>query len=206
MEQVSKQTDRAPAEKLSFTCRVAKLARILTVPPVMAAALILLLRAKRGAFTGAGMWVALFSLAILPLAAYGIWYVIPSLRARGRKAQRTLAVICSCLGYVIGSVYCVACRRGNIETVAVLTYLFSGLATALLSYGCGLKSSGHACGMSGPVAMAAIRVHPLYALGYLLLIPVAWSSLKLKRHTWRELLIGTVVPVVMQVILMCVFG
>lgn len=187
-------------------CVCAKAVRIITVPPVMAAALVLLLHGKCGAFSGMGLWTALSGLAVLPLLSYGIWFIVPALRAKGRKSQRTAAVICSCTGYLLSSVYCLINGPDAIGTVAVLTYLFSGLMTAFLSYVCKLKSSGHACGLSGPVMMAAVRVHPLFLTGYLLLIPVIWSSLKLKRHTWTELLCGAAIPVSIQFILVLIFG
>lgn len=195
--------EQTPSRPLRRSAQVlAKIIRVITLPPFMAAALVLLLRACCGAFEGIGLWVALFCLTVLPLLSYGVWYILPVLRAQGRKSQRKLAVICSCLGYVLNSAYCILAHRGSVETVAILTYLLSGLLIAVLSYVCKVKGSGHACGLSGPTAMAALRVHPLLLAGYFFLIPVAWSSLKLKRHTWAELAIGAVIPVAVQLILM----
>ena len=42
-------------------------------------------------------------------------------------------------------------------------------------------------------------------LGYLLLAPVFWSSIKLGRHTPRELALGTVTPVVFILLLSLLF-
>lgn len=180
----------------------AKIIRIMTVPPVMAAVLILLLFFCRGAFAGAGIYIALFSLCMLPVSSYGLWYAVPALKRGGRDSQRKTAVICSVAGYVLNTACVLISGAGGCERLAVLTYLFSGLIIAVLSFAFHVKSSGHACGMSGPAFLLSISVHPAFLLLYVLLIPVAWSSLKLRRHTLFELVTGTLVPVAVQLILL----
>lgn len=168
----------------------------------MAEMLILVLYFCKGAFSGLGLPVAMFSLCVLPAASYGVWYAVPSLKREGRSSQRKLAVICSVIGYVLNTAYVLISGAAGCERLAVFTYLFSGIITAILSYAFHVKSSGHACGVSGPAFLLSITVHPAFLLLYLLLIPVVRSSLKLKRHSLTELMIGTAVPVAVQLILL----
>lgn len=183
---------------------LAKGVRVLTVPPLMAAALLLILRAGKGYFSQGALYWALFFLTFLPLASYGVWAAIPPLRRRGRDAQRSLAVIFSVAGYLGVALYGVLAARPVEEQIVFFTYLISGALIALFSFVFHIKSSGHACGVSGPTAMLAYRVSPWFLLGYLLLIPVWQSSLRLKRHTAGELLLGALFPVAAMALLIAV--
>lgn len=183
---------------------LAKGVRVLTVPPLMAAALLLILRAGKGYFSQGALYWGLFFLTFLPLASYGVWAAIPPLRRRGRDAQRSLAVIFSVAGYLGVALYGVLAARPVEEQIVFFTYLISGALIALFSFVFHIKSSGHACGVSGPAAMLAYRVNPWFLLGYLLLIPVWQSSLRLKRHTAGELLLGALFPVAAMALLIAV--
>lgn len=188
----------------------AKLIRILTVPPFMAEMLILVLYFRKNAFSGFGLPVSLFSLCVLPALSYVLWLTVPALKKDGRASQRRTAVICSVIGYILNTVYILISGAGGSERLAVFTYLFSGVITAILSFVFHIKSSGHACGVSGPAFLLSITVHPAFLLLYLLLIPVIFSSLKLRRHTMSELMLGAVVPVAVQLVLLgtgiCMIG
>ncbi len=179
---------------------LAKLIRTATIPPVMALITLLLLRLTGVGFNGNELYVGILFLTVLPSLAYPIAAIIPSLRKRGRDAQRTLAVIWSMIGYLGGTIVCLVCGYGKPETVLMLTYLASGVLIAVFSFGFHIKSSGHACGMSGPIALLSYAVSPWFLLGYLLFVPLVWSSLKLNRHTTRELILGALIPVVCFII------
>lgn len=203
-EQEKSRAAKAPMEKSALRRALnglAKAVRILTVPPLMAAALLLILWAEKGYFAQGALYWGLFFLTALPLASYGVWAAVPPLRRRGRDAQRSLAVIFSVAGYVGGALYSVLAARPVEEQIVFFTYLISGALIALFSFAFHIKSSGHACGASGPAAMLAYRVSPWFLLGYLLLIPVWQSSLRLKRHTAGELLLGALFPVAAMALL-----
>ena len=76
-----------------------------------------------------------------------------------------------------------------------MTYLLSGAITALLS-AFKFRSSGHACGFSGPIFLLSYAVSPWFTAGFVLLAPIFWASLTLKRHTFSEFVCGTLVPLV----------
>lgn len=82
-----------------------------------------------------------------------------------------------------------------------LCYIFSGTLIAIFTKCLKIKSSGHAAGTAGPITILVLRVSPWFFLGYLLLIPVYCSSLRLKRHTMKELLWGTAYPIVAAIAL-----
>lgn len=55
-------------------------------------------------------------------------------------------------------------------------------------------------GCSGPIAALSIFINPWFLVGYVLLTPIIWSSIRLKRHTALQLLAGCVIPVLAMLI------
>jgi hypothetical protein len=112
-----------------------------------------------------------------------------------------MAVVFCVAGYIGGSLYCLLGEGTAEQLIVYLTYLISGVLIALFSYGFKVKGSGHASGVAGPVAMLVYRSGPWYLLGAAVLAAVFWSSLKLGRHTWTQLLLGSAFPVAALVLL-----
>ncbi|MBR1456508.1 MAG: hypothetical protein IJ594_05035 [Oscillospiraceae bacterium] len=171
----------------------ARVVRVMTVPPVMAAWLILTLWLGRDdiirrACEGAA---ALLCLAALPVLAYPL-SLVPRLRAGGRERQRDLAFLFSVLGYGLGWLWvCVSpCAQGLRFVFG--TYAISVLVLLAFNKLLGLRASGHACSVAGPVAtiiaLMGGRWVPLclalYALSF-------WASVRSGRHTVREYLLGS---------------
>lgn len=181
--------------------KLAKGIRVLTTAPVFAFVLCTLTYALlEGAFASLGHYLmAVLFLTLLPLLAYPVAAIVPALRRKGRDGERNLAIVFSVLGYLGG--FLVAYLKGgtNFERVLFATYLISVCVLAVCTC-LGYKASGHACGCSGPVATLAIFVSPWFLLGYLLLTPVVWSSVQLKRHTGMQLLVGAAVPVLAMLV------
>ena len=130
--------------------KLAMAIRIATVPPVMAAATILILHRH---FPTEYSLSSLFFLTLAPVIAYPIWWVIPKLREGGRKTQRALAVALSVAGYLAGSLWCGFVSREYASLRVYLIYLISGGLIALFSYVFGIRGSGHASGVVGPVVV-----------------------------------------------------
>ncbi|MBR2054138.1 MAG: hypothetical protein IKM05_04510 [Clostridia bacterium] len=178
------------------------LIRVITLPPLMAALALCILRWQAGLFPGNSLWAGLFFLSVLPLMAYPFCFAVPALRKKGRPLQRKMAVAFSVAGYLGGTVYCLAEKLWGMELTLFLTYLFSGVVIAVLSSCFHFKCSGHASGMAGPITLLGMQVSPLCFLGYGLLVPVFSSSIKLQRHTREELVAGALTPAVLLVLLM----
>ncbi|MCK5346387.1 MAG: hypothetical protein KAR20_23415, partial [Candidatus Heimdallarchaeota archaeon] len=54
------------------------------------------------------------------------------------------------------------------------------------------KASVHVAGLTGPVTVFSILLSPVYAFGYLIVALVAWSRLRLKAHTPKQVILGFV--------------
>ena len=181
--------------------KFAKAIRVLSTAPVFACILCTLLYfLLDGAFASLGHYLAaLFFLTVLPVLAYPVSVLIPPLRRKGRDGQRNLAIVFSVLGYIGGFLFTLLAGGTGTEKVLFGTYLISGSVLAVctcLHY----KASGHACGCSGPVAMLSVFICPWFLFGYLLITPIFWSSVKLKRHTVSQLLVGSVIPVLAMLV------
>lgn len=174
--------------------RLCKIIRIITVAPVAAAAAVTLLFIHGNFFVSNMHYIAaLTALTVFPLSAYPISLIKKA--DERRNFQRTLAIVLSVAGYIGGMLFALLTSASVGERVLYLTYLLSGVAIAFSSFVLKKKSSGHACGIAGPVALLAYYIHPLYLLGLLLLLPVGYASLKMKRHTLPQLISGSVIPI-----------
>lgn len=173
--------------------RLAKVLRIITVPPIMALLLVTVLYAvlKEKAFAEPIRYFeAVFTLAILPVLSYPICKLVPSLKKRGRKTERSLSIVFSIVGYLMGTLFAIFARGTRVELTLYLTYIMSGALMGLCSFVFRFRASGHACGSAGPFTMLAHQLGVGWVLGFLLLIPVFASSIRLKRHTVTELIAG----------------
>jgi len=177
--------------------KLAKVIRIATLPPIMATLLILILWNDYPPYHAPA---ALFALVILPMLSYLVWRLVPSLYSKGRDSQRKLAVIFSVIGYIGGLLFCVFCNGSTEELYIYLCYVFSGVMIAISSV-LGFKSSGHAAGSAGPVAVLVLCKSPWYIFGVVILALVFYSSRVLKRHTVQELILGSAYPVLAAIVL-----
>lgn len=174
--------------------KLCKIIRIITVAPIAAAATVTLLFIHGGFFTyNIHFAAALITLTVLPLSAYPVSLVKKA--DERRNFQRSLAIVFSVAGYIGGTLFSFLTNAPDDEKVLYLTYLLSGVAIAFSSFVLKKKSSGHACGIAGPVALLAYYINPLYPLGLLLLLPVGYASLKMKRHSLPQFVCGAVIPV-----------
>lgn len=178
----------------------AKIIRVMTVAPFMAALMLTILLIVKPSVYGGG-WhygYAMLCLVVFPLLAYPTAALIPPLRRKGREGQRTMAIVFAVIGYVAGLVGSWLLGGARIELLIFWTYLLSGISIALSSFVFGVKASGHACGVSGPIAMMIYCLGLPYCLLYAILAFVFWASVKMKRHTPVQLIIGSAIPVIMM--------
>lgn len=180
---------------VSLKDRLAKVVRIFTTPPVFAFALctIAYFELENAFASPAHYWLSVFFLTLLPLLSYLLFISVPALRKKGRNTERNLALAFSVVGYIGGFLFS-HWGGTTFERAVMDTYLFSGALLALCTL-LHFKASGHTCGCSGALIALALFVSPWYLPGYILLTPVVWSSLKLKRHTPLQLLTGALIPV-----------
>lgn len=182
------------ATKRSILMKLAHAVRIISVPPVMVAILIVLLFTLRDDIfaSTAEMVVSLSLLAILPILAYPLSVLIPSIRKKGRDGQRSLAMYLSALGYVAVFVYGLVAGVGNHLLLVYSAYLLSVIIILVLNKICHIRASGHACSVTGPLVFTAYLLGIWgIIVGTILWGVILWASLLMKRHTVKEFLLGT---------------
>jgi len=174
-----------------------KVVRVVTLAPLLALlSLTILLVARPEAYNSAFDYaLAVFFLTVLPLLAYPIQPLVPRFRDKGRDGQRQLAIVVAVIGYVAGIIFAVALKMTAQMILMFLTYLLSGVLVVLFNNVLKVKASGHACGVAGPIAYLTYFLGAEALWGVIILAFVYWASLKMERHTWSELFVGTTLPV-----------
>lgn len=177
-----------------FYLKLAHVVRIISVPPVMVGILIILLFTLRDDVfaTTAEMVISALGLTVLPILAYPVSAMIPKIRAKGREGQRSLAMYFSTVGYVAVFVYGLIAGVGTGLMHIYAGYLFSVVIILIGNKVFKVRISGHACSVSGPL------VYSGYFLGIWGIVVgvvcwgvILWASLAMKRHTFKEFLLGT---------------
>lgn len=181
---------------------IEKIIRVITVAPVMAAvALSILFILRPGMFNGIADFVmALVFLTVLPLLAYPVQPLIPYFKDKGREGQRLLAIIMAVAGYIGGIIYALARPVSKELLIVYLVYLFSGILIFILNKVIKIKASGHACGVAGPVSYLVYFLGWYALAGIAVLALVYWASVRMKRHTLKQLIAGSIIPIVALVI------
>lgn len=176
--------------------RLAKVLRVVTLPPMMALlSFTIIYLVKPNIF---GSWVhyflSLVFLVIFPLLAYPLQLFLPPFKNQGRKGQRNLAILMSILGYVFSVGYSFIFHVPLELKELLLSYLISGALVGLISKASNVKASGHACGVAGPIVYLIYFLGWWYVFGVFLLLVVCWASIKTKRHNRKEFLFGSMIP------------
>lgn len=176
-----------------------KIIRRFTVPPVFAAILLVTVFFVFPEYYGTPLHLlaGLFFLSLLPTLAYPLQKYIPHFRSRGREGQRSLAMLFSFSGYLLGTVVTLLARAPRQLLALYLAYLLCGIGMLLLNKLVGIKASGHACGIVGPIILLYYFGLILPAtVGLMLVIPVFVSSIQTKQHTAPQLFCGSMIPAV----------
>lgn len=176
-----------------------KIIRKITIPPVFAASLLITVYITHTNYFGS-IWHlvgALFFLSILPTLTYPLQRYFKRYKDRGREGQRSLAMIFSFVGYLLGTVTAFVASAPIELKIIYLEYLLCGVGMLLLNKVFKIKASGHACGIVGPVIL--LLYFELYIpaiIGTALVLPVYVSSVRTKQHTLPQLIGGSAIPAV----------
>ena len=177
---------------------LAKIVRVITIPPFMVAALLTILYFCADVFPTVGdYWLSLLFLAVLPVLAYPVSMLVPRWRAGGRRVQRNLAFVFSFVGYT-GAVV-TSILRGAIPNLLYISavYLLSVLILTLFNCLSPWHASGHGCSLMGPIVLICLFVGwILVPAGVVLFAASLWASVHMKRHTLREFLLGAASSVI----------
>ncbi len=173
--------------------------RKITVPPTFAATLLILGFVICPEYFGSAwnLISGLVFICVLPLLAYPLQKYIPRFKDKGRAGQRSLAMIFSAVGYLLGTLIAFLTKAPTEYKIICMEYLLCGIAMLVLNKVFKLKASGHACGIVGPVLMMIyFKMFIPAAVCSLLIIPVFISSVKTKQHTAWQLVGGGFIPLV----------
>lgn len=174
--------------------KIAKVIRVVTVPPVLVLLLLVILFfTKEAIFSGVvQLLLSILFLMLIPVAAYPLALAIPQYKAKGRDGERTLAFILSIAGYTMAVIYGIAAQVSRGLLFIYLTYFISVAVLTVFNKVIKLRASGHACSITGPLILT------VYFIGWNCLLPCAvlfvliiWASLAIKRHTPKELIAGS---------------
>ncbi|MBQ9151004.1 MAG: hypothetical protein IJX72_02045 [Clostridia bacterium] len=174
--------------------KIAHAVRIVCVPPVMVGVLLVLLFTLRDDVfaTTAEMVVSMLGLTVLPILAYPVSAIIPTIRKKGREGQRSLAMYLSTVGYVAVFVYGLIAGVGTGLMHIYTGYLLSVIIILIGNKVFKIRISGHACSVSGPTVYSAYFLGIWgIIVGVLCWEAILWASLVMKRHTFKEFILGT---------------
>ena len=177
-----------------FYLKIAHAVRIVTIPPVMVGILLVLVFTLRDDVitTAAAMTASLLGLTVLPILAYPVSFAVPALRRKGREGQRTVAMYFSTVGYVAVFVYGLIAEVGVSLMHIYAGYLISVIIILVSNKVFKVRVSGHACSVSGPLVYSGFFLGWWgIAVGAVCWGAILWASLVMKRHTFKEFLLGT---------------
>jgi hypothetical protein len=183
--------------------KTAKVIRMISVPPVLTTALIVILAFLKNEYfhNVAEVLFSIVFLGLLPILAYPFQKIIPKFRDKGRDGQRKLAFIFTLIGYSMSFVWAFFTKVNKELLLICSTYFLSVILLTICNKVIHFKASGHACSFTGP------QIFLIYFIGWEVTLPcvaiaalIIWSSLLLKRHTKSELAGGITVCLVSFVI------
>ena len=178
--------------------RIAKVIRVLSVPPIMVSVFILILPShKKYIFTHVSqIIIMILLLGIISALAYVLSDMIPAIKIKGREGQRKLAFITTLIGYTIALLWAIITAVSKELMLICLMYFTSVLLLTICNKGLHFRASGHASSFTGPLILT------IYFMGWKVIIPslfiailIVWSSVYLKRHTLKELAGGMIVNI-----------
>lgn len=175
--------------------KTAKIIRIITIPPIEALAMLLILYGmKRTEFGETGdLLMAILFLTIIPVCSY----LIASRKKNkedSRNNQRNMAFVFNFLSYLAAMLigYCMGCTR-------MLQWILNGyflavLVLTIVNKVFKIRASGHACSCTLPYLILSYYFGGyVTAICLILYLTEFWASVELKRYTMKEFLGGTIV-------------
>jgi hypothetical protein len=183
--------------------KLAKIIRILTIPPVMALVLfIVLFQFKESVFENLPDFIAgVLLLVFIPALAYPLQFVIPSLKKQGRDGQRKLAFIMSLVSYSGMLFYGILEKVSKDMLFICLTYFLTVIILTICNKLLHIKASGHAASCTSPLLFFIFYFSwPLFLPCFIIFLMILWASLITKRHNCKEFLTGAVICIISFII------
>ncbi len=178
--------------------------RILTIPPIVTGITVLLLYRPANVLRYRECLCSLLFLTILPLLAYP-FSVFGKKSIPIRERQRSLALILSLVGYAAGFLWSFLMQTSGMAKVLFSSYLLSAIILIVLNK-LHFRASGHACSATAPAVFLT------RSLGWYVCIPclplfivIYASSISLRRHSFWQLAVGSMISAVSGMISIWMF-
>ena len=152
------------------------------------------------------LWAIVF-LCISPLCS--LFFYIPKKNEEKEQTfhrQRVASFIFMIISYPIGWLVLALTHAPQIFTAMTATYTFVTLGLIVFNLLLHYKASGHAAGVSGPVA-SMIYIFGIWAAPLLLLLPlVTWARLAAKGHNFWQTVVGATMSGLIAIVVLWTFG
>jgi hypothetical protein len=152
------------------------------------------------------LWTMLF-VSLIPLCS--LFFYIPVHNEETQRTvhrQRVASFIFMMVSYPVGWLVLSLTHAPRIFTAIAATYTFVTLGLIFFNLLLHYKASGHAAGVSGPVA-SMIYIFGLFAAPLLVLLPlVTWARLAAKGHNLWQTVVGATLSGVIAVVVLIAFG
>ncbi|NWF90962.1 MAG: hypothetical protein HXY50_16065 [Ignavibacteriaceae bacterium] len=149
--------------------------------------------------------VALLFGAILQIASFVFFYkskMINDIDVK-QKFERTIPFYVSLIIFIIGFIVLLTFKVNVISIAFWFCYISNTILVVLINKY--IKLSIHAMGVSGPLALLVLLKSIFGFYLVLILILVGWSRIKLKVHTFAEVLTGTILGFVSVYLQLLIF-
>lgn len=154
-----------------------------------------------------GLIWALVFVSLIPLTS--LFFYIPVHNEETKVTvhrQRVVSFVMMMISYPLGWLVLAQINAPRIFTAIAATYTFVTLGLIVFNLLLHYKASGHAAGVSGPVA-SMIFLYGVIATPLLLLLPlVTWARLAAKGHNFWQTVVGAALSGVIAVSVLWVFG
>ena len=151
-------------------------------------------------------WAMLF-LCIIPLCS--LFFYIPVRNEEKQKTarrQRVASFVIMLVSYPAGWLVLALIGAPRIFTAVAATYTFVTLGLIIINLLLHYKASGHAAGVSGPVAIM-IYVYGIIATPLLVLLPlITWARLAAEGHNLWQTIVGATMSILITIAVLWAFG
>ncbi len=152
------------------------------------------------------LWAMIF-VSLIPLTS--LFFYIP-VRDEARLVtvhrQRVASFVLMMVSYPVGWLVLSLAKAPRIFTAVAATYTFVTLGLIVFNLLLRYKASGHAAGVSGPVA-SMIYIYGWIATPLVMLIPlVTWARLAAKGHSFWQTVVGAVLSGIISISVLWAFG
>ncbi|MDY0277754.1 MAG: hypothetical protein RBQ97_06685 [Acholeplasma sp.] len=178
--------------------KIYKILRIIFIPPILVSALFLILFFGKSNIVNniKDLLISIFLLGILPILAYPIISLKKNVTNK-REEQRKLAFVLNIVGYLGALLYGISVNANSDLLIIYSTYALSVLILTLINGMIKFRASGHATSMAGPLFLLIyFKFYYVAILFFISYILVFISSIALKRHTIKEFIYGSFVPLI----------